>query len=827
MIRRPLIVLAVALTCCWALLVPTLQASSAAQTLLVTFRHGVEPRAAEALLAEAGVRVQRELRPLPVYRVQADDANSALGTLRASPLVRGADVEGEQVARLVPNDALYHSFQWNMRRIGAEQAWDLRPSAPDVVVAVLDTGVDLGHPDLKANLVDGGYDFINDTPIPQDDESHGTAVAGIIGAVGNNQEGVAGLAWRAKILPIKALNARGRGPDSAMVRAIVYAVDHGAKILNISSTGARFSAALEEAVVYAQERGALIVAAAGNTGDQGDAATYPAAFDGVVAVGAVDEQDQVPEFSQRGSFVQLAAPGVQVASTAWPGAGRGQYADQSGTSIAAPHVSGVAALLREMRPDLSAAEIVDTLRRSADDLGRPGPDDASGAGVLNAARAVAAVRLGIPPGDGSVAWKPAALVGAATPAPPPLTSEARQWYFAEGSTNAPFDVWFALQNAGNRPVTAHFTFLRADGRQQPYDVQVPARSRASVYANEVVPNAEFGTVVKADGPVFVERSMYFGHDGHSAVGARQPSRVWYLAEGSTASPFETWVLLMNPGAQPAQARLTFMREDGSTVERSEVVPPLSRRSVYVNQMFTAAGFSTQVQSDQPIVVERAMYFDGGAGGHDVVGTQAPARTWYFAEGASRGGFDTWLLVQNPGSAPASTVVTFFTETGKAISVPLTVGAQSRATLYANQAVPNAAFGIRVQADRPVVAERAMYFAGDRAGIDATGVASPDMEWFLPEGTTSGAFVEQLALLNTEGSTATVTVDFVRQDGQRPEPLRLSLPTGAMRLVDVNAYAPDASVALRVTSDRLIVVERTTYFARPDGPGATTSTGLAR
>lgn len=218
MSRRSLAVLALALATCWTVLAAPLQASSAPPTLLVTLRRDADSRAAAALFDAAGTLVLRELRPLPVFRLRAaGDARSALDVLRASPLVRQADVEGEQVARRLPNDALYQPFQWNMRRIGAEQLWDLRPSAPNVVVAVLDTGVDLEHPDLKPNLVDGGYDFINDSPIPQDDESHGTAVAGIIGAVGNNQEGVSGLAWRARILPIKALNARGRGPDLSLI----------------------------------------------------------------------------------------------------------------------------------------------------------------------------------------------------------------------------------------------------------------------------------------------------------------------------------------------------------------------------------------------------------------------------------------------------------------------------------------------------------------------------------------------------------------------------------------------------------------------------------
>ncbi len=126
--------------------------------------------------------------------------------------------------------------------------------------------------------------------------------------------------------------------------------------------------------------------------------------------------------------------------------------------------------------------------------------------------------------------------------------------------------------------------------------------------------------------------MYFGHAGDSALGVRQPSKTWYLAEGSTMPPFDTWVLLLNPNPVPAAVKLTFLREDGSVVDHTEIVPPSGRRSVYVNSLFITSGFSTEVQSDQPVVVERSMYFDDGQGGHDAVATANPGKTWYLAGG---------------------------------------------------------------------------------------------------------------------------------------------------------------------------------------------------
>jgi subtilisin family serine protease len=801
-------------------------------SLLLTLRPGADPDAPLAVAQAAGARVVNRLSPLPIYSLlvpSGTDPEALLGALRESPGVRAAEIEGEQVIQVVPNDSLYRAFQWNLRRIGMEPAWDLRPSASDVVVAVLDTGADLAHPDLRPNLlVDLGYDFLNEAPSPQDDESHGTAVAGIIGAVGNNGEGVSGIAWHVKILPIKALNNQGRGPDSAMVKAILHAIDHGARIINISSTGARYSAALQTAVAYAQDRGALVVAAAGNTGDRDNAVNFPAAFEGVLAVAAIDEHDQLAPFSQRRSYVALAAPGVDVPSTSWSGAGRGPYATQSGTSIAAPHVTGTAALLWAMRPDLSASDIAATLRATADPV--VGGPEGYGSGILNAGRAVAALRLGLPPRE------PDAMVSRVDrpstgpiPTPGPLALEARRWYFAEGSTQPPFEVSFALQNPNPVPTIAHFLFLSPDGRQTPFDLRLEASSRTTLNANEVHPNAEFSTIVNTDIPVYVERSMYFGHDGHSAVGARQANREWFLAEGSTVPPFETWILLMNPNPAPTLARLQFMREDGTVVEHAEAVPGMGRTSVFVNALFTTAGFATRISSDQPLVVERAMYFDAGQGGHDTLATPTPGKTWYLAAGTSRAGFDTWLLVENPGGTPANVRVSFLTEMGTVVNQPLFVLPHARTSLFTDPLVPEAAFGIRVESDQDIVAERAVYFDGGKAGFGGTGVPAPATEWFLPEGSSMGSFVEQLAILNPQTVGANVQVDFRPQGSDRAsiESRRFLVGPTSRVTLDINPEVPDANVALRIIADRPIVVERTSYFARPTGLGATSSSGVTR
>ena len=162
-----------------------------------------------------------------------------------------------------------------------------------------------------------------------------------------------------------------------------------------------------------------------------------------------------------------------------------------------------------------------------------------------------------------------------------------------------------------------------------------------------------------------------------------------------------------------------------------------------------------------------------------------------------------------------------------VTQPLFVLPHARLSLYTDPLVPNAVYGMRIDSDQPIVAERAVYFADGKAGYDAAAVPSPASEWFLPEGSTTGSFEEQLAILNPQPQAAVVQVDFRPQSGDPPPPQRFSVGPNSRFTLDINPFASDTNVALRVISDRPIVVERTSYFARPTGLGATNSTGLTR
>lgn len=295
----------------------------------------------------------------------------------------------------IPNDQYYRDYQWNLPIIGLESGWDISEGSENVIVAVVDTGVDLEHPDFQGQLVQG-YNVVEDTNNPDDDNGHGTHVAGIISAATNNGEGIAGISWYSKIMPIKGIGSDGSGTAFDIASGIRWAVDHGASVINLSVGNYTPSDVLHEAVRYAFDRDVVLVSASGNDNTQQPG--YPAAYPEVLAVGAVDYTGQRASFSNFGDYLDVVAPGVDIAST-FPD---NQYAALSGTSMASPHVAGLAALLRAANPDLTNQEIMDILRYNSSDGGTQGKDAFYGYGLVNSAASLQAVIVAAqPPGPSS------------------------------------------------------------------------------------------------------------------------------------------------------------------------------------------------------------------------------------------------------------------------------------------------------------------------------------------------------------------------------------------------------------------------------------------
>jgi type VII secretion-associated serine protease mycosin len=332
----------------------------------------------------------------PVFTVQeatdkaqadriARSARAAKDTLavEVDTLVRALDVPAD--------DDPLREFQWDLDKISTPAAWE-SSTGSDVVVAVVDTGVDGSHPDLAGQLLPG-LDAITDTTGGDDDgNGHGTHVAGTVAAVAGNGEGVAGFAPDAKILPIKVLGADGSGYVSDTAQGIVWAADNGAHVINLSLGSSNPSTAEEAAVAYAVNRGVTVVAAAGNEREEGSPTSYPAAYEGVIAVAATDPGDDVAEYSNQGAYVDVAAPGSGIFST-YPidlPEGSSGYNALSGTSMAAPHVAAAAALIKSVQPDLTPDDIQQVLQSSAVDLGGEGFDEDFGYGRIDAAAAVEA-----------------------------------------------------------------------------------------------------------------------------------------------------------------------------------------------------------------------------------------------------------------------------------------------------------------------------------------------------------------------------------------------------------------------------------------------------
>jgi thermitase len=361
--------------------------------------------AAEQMFASYGLLPHIYLPQIRVWVVQTLSVAfpETLVNLKDDPRILWAEPDGIlTISELVPDDPYYLPQQANLRLMGLPWAWSFTTGSSDWPVAVIDTGIDLDHPDLQskvwinldeipANGLDddgntyiddvNGWNFVNDSNSSQDDQSHGSHVSGILAAQTNNNTGIAGVAWSTPVMALKALNSAGKGNAGDVAEAILYAADNGARILNLSFGDDLEYQAIHDAIVYARGKGCLVAAAAGNTGG---AVEYPAAQPGVIAVAATDQNDLPASFSNRGPEIAVAAPGVNIYS-----ADRfGGYFLASGTSASTPQVSGLAALIWDLRPGWSADQVTQAITSTAKDVWSGGRDNLTGWGRIDAGAAI-------------------------------------------------------------------------------------------------------------------------------------------------------------------------------------------------------------------------------------------------------------------------------------------------------------------------------------------------------------------------------------------------------------------------------------------------------
>ena len=906
---------------------PTLESSSGeykTDEVLVRFHTGVtqEQISQTANLVKASLGEEIELLDVIVFDIPAGLVSQVVSQLNSLDIVDFAEPNFRvEAIDILPSDSNWAS-QYGPAKIQAPQAWELTTGGSTIIVAIIDTGVDLNHPDLAGKIV-AGYDFVNNDSIAQDDQGHGSHVAGIAAAVSNNGTGIAGISWGARIMPVKVLDSSGSGWTSDIAAGITWAADNGAKVINLSLGGPTGSTTMESAVDYATSQGVLVVAAAGNSGDSSP--QFPASYANVLAVAATDSSNTRASFSSYGSFVDIAAPGVSIYSTIFDNG----YSSMSGTSMAAPHVAGAAALLWNYSANLdSVAEVRTALESTALDLGTAGRDDFYGYGLVQLLNALQ--------------FDPANV----TPSPTPTATPDPLTYYYIRSDSCPIGIPFqwvdasggsslSLGDDSSQVVTLPFAFsfneqsntqiyigsngllsFEVTGSTNFTNVAIPNSSSPNIfispYWDDLAPNISgniyYTTVGTEPNRQFVvewnavphypsegsltfqailfegsneivfqygamsgsyangnsatiglefasgSAGLLFAHNTNDSVfdglavrfvpglapecnpsptetptptptPTAEPVSTWYLAEGFTGAGFSTFILIQNPGSTNANVRLTYFVQGGSEIERNIVVSGNSRFTVVAadeNQVGSDKAFSTRIDADQQIIVERAMYY--GNGGHATSGITSPKDTWYLAEGYTGGGFETYILIQNPNSSSTNITLTYSVQGEGQVIRNHSVPGNSRYTIItgdSGQVGKDKAFSTKISSDQPVIVERSMYYPN---GAHASaGVSGASTTWYLAEGFTGANFGTFILIQNPNGTVANVTVAYSIQGGGQ-ENRNLTVAANSRYTIvsaDASQVGVDQAFSTKITSDQPVIVERSMYYAN----GALGSTGI--
>ena len=353
--------------------------SSMSDRLLVKFEPGISRTDIEKVNQEVGGTIKSMIPDVGVYVIESPRGQGAakLTAYHQHKEVQYAEPDAVTQAADIPDDT-YFGSQWNMSMVRATEAWNITQGSPNVSIAILDTGIDLSHPDLQGKVI-SSVNFSTSTTV-SDLYGHGTHVAGIAAAATNNGVGVAGLGYNSSLMNVKVMNDDGIGTYSALIQGIVWAADKGAEVINMSLGGSSASSALQDAVEYAWNKGVVLVAAAGNNASS--TPFYPAYYQSVMATAATDKYDQRTVYSNYGDWVDVAAPGDNIYSTVPARSGSlcspSGYRSLSGTSMASPHVAGLAALVFTQVVDINGngllndevrARIQDTAEKTVSGIG--------------------------------------------------------------------------------------------------------------------------------------------------------------------------------------------------------------------------------------------------------------------------------------------------------------------------------------------------------------------------------------------------------------------------------------------------------------------------
>jgi thermitase len=351
--------------------------------ILVETRAGLEDGELSKILSRHGGRSARRMNKIRVHVVDLpidSDERVAVELLKRDPNIKSAEIDKLIAPDQVGNDT-YYANAWHLQKIQAPTAWD-SSLGTGVTIAILDSGVDGTHPDLQSKLV-AGWNFYDRNANTSDVYGHGTKVAGAAAAISNNATGVTGVAWNAKIMPVRISDTAGYAFYSTIAEGIYWAADNGAKVVNVSYA-VHGSTSVQSAGKYLQGKGGLLINSAGNSG----AVDSTLANSAMISVSATDSADLKTSWSSFGNYVDVSAPGQGI----WTTARGGGYAAVNGTSFSSPITAGVVAMMMSANPALTPSELENILKTTSVDLGIAGTDQSFGAGRINAAAAVQRAR---------------------------------------------------------------------------------------------------------------------------------------------------------------------------------------------------------------------------------------------------------------------------------------------------------------------------------------------------------------------------------------------------------------------------------------------------
>lgn len=412
------------------------------------------------------------------------------------------------------------------------------------------------------------------------------------------------------------------------------------------------------------------------------------------------------------------------------------------------------------------------------------------------------------------------------------------WYLAEGSSAWGLSAAINITNPSDDSVNAKLTYMLSDGTTKEQTVGLPATSKVTVNPSDTIGESDFSTKVECvqGKTIAVDRAMSWSSSGtqfkgsHSSIGVTAPNTNWYLPEGSSKWGFETWLLIQNPSDVEASCDVTYMIEDVGPKAVNHKIAPKSRATFNMVDEIGEADASIQVASNVGVIPERAMYNAGPESGgsfnkregHDSIGTTRPAKDFFLAEGTTAWGFTTYVLIQNPDTKAANVTLTFMSNEGALEPMKLTMPARSRKTVRVNDTYPNKDLSIKVSGDKPIIAERSMFWApgqptGQEAMHDSIGVSSAHKTWILPDGQVGlPDDVETFTLVQNPNDTdVQIKVSYLKAGGGDPVTFTDTVKANSRKtynLADSLTDGGSASILVEtVTSGKKVIAERAMYI----------------